>query len=89
MAEINDTATVSVATDEEFSALLRRLLVTLNQLTLAADHFGDLSGVGVEDVPACLTMQEAVKGLDDIYDGLDRWSVAWPKHAPRGEEARS
>ena len=79
MATANSTrrsagSSLSTQTDE-FAALSRRLLVAVNQVMLVSQHFGDLAGLSREDAPAGLTLHQAAKDLDRLYNELDAWDV--------------
>lgn len=74
-------SSLSAQTDE-FAALSRRLLVAINQILLVSQHFGDLAGLNAEDVPAGLTLHQAAKDLDQLYNELDSWDVLL-KHPSR------
>ena len=63
------------AQSDEFASLSRRLLVTVNHIVLVSQHFGDLANLPPEDVPAGMTLHEAAKDLDRLYDELDAWYV--------------
>jgi hypothetical protein len=66
--------------------LMRRFLVGVNQLKLAAKDFGDLASLPKEHVAAAMVMQGATEELDKVYDAIDAWDVTH-KHTPK--EARS
>lgn len=79
MATTNSTrrtaaSSLSAQTDE-FAALSRRLLITINQVMLVSQHFGDLTSLSPDDVPAGLTLDQAAKDLDRLYNELDSWEV--------------
>jgi hypothetical protein len=72
--------------EDVFGDLMRRMLVGVNQLKLAAKDFGDLASLPEEHVAAAMVMQEATEELDMLYDALDAWHVTH-EHSPK--EARS
>jgi hypothetical protein len=61
---------------------MRRFLVGLHQLQLAAKDFGDLASLPAEFVPAGMVMQEATKELDAIFNAIDSWHVSH-RHSPK------
>jgi hypothetical protein len=63
----------------EFAAIQRRLLISINHIQLASQHFADLTSLGVDDQAAGLTVHEAAKALDGIYSDLDTWWVRRPQ----------
>lgn len=63
------------AQSDEFTGLSRRLLVTVNHVVLVAQHFGDLADLPLDHVPAGMTLCEAAKDLDRLYEELDSWHV--------------
>jgi hypothetical protein len=71
---------------DAFSDLLRRLLVSVNQLQLAAKDFGDLSSLPREHVPAGLVVCETTNDLDTLYNDLDRWHVNH-EHTAKGAQS--
>src|SRR5438309_1330428 len=60
---------------DQFAAIMRRLLITNSTVKLAADKFGDLSELPEGYEQAGLTVCEAAKTLDALYDELDAWHV--------------
>jgi hypothetical protein len=70
------------AQSDEFASLSRRLLVSINHVALAAQSFGDLADLPREHVPAGMTLHEAAKDLDRLYDELDAWYVGH-EHSPK------
>jgi len=76
---------VSESRQETFSVLLRRMMVTVNQLKLASTDFGDLTSVPEEHVSAALVVQEATADLDQLYDDFDKWEISHkPDSKPSG-----
>src|ERR1700722_14718133 len=65
------------AQPDEFGALLRRLLVSVNHVALVSQQFGDLSDLPPEHVPAGMTLHMAAQDLDRLYDELDAWNVRY------------
>lgn len=57
------------AQSDEFASLSRRLLVTVNHIVLVSQHFGDLADLPPEHVTAGMTLCEAAKDLDRLYEG--------------------
>ena len=74
------------AHDKEFSALLRRLLISVNHLELVSQHFGDLASLPQEHVPAAFTLQGAAEALDSFYNELDSW---WVRHTHLPTDSRT
>lgn len=70
------------ASEDPFDDLFRRLLVAVSHVRLVSQHFGDLSSLDPEDVPAGLTLFEAAQDLDALYDDLASWSVRH-EHRPK------
>lgn len=64
-----------------FADIMRRFLITIGHVQLAADKFGDLSELPAGYEQAGLTVCEAAKSLNKLHDELDQWSV---QHTPRG-----
>lgn len=86
MATANSTrdsagSSLSAETDE-FAGLSRRLLVTVNHVVLVAQHFADLADLPSEHVAAGMTLCEAAKDLDRLYEELDSWYVRH-EHQPK------
>lgn len=77
-------ATGDLLVAEAHDALMRRLLVAVNQLRLVSDTFGDLASLPHRFVPAGLTMQETTKDLDQLYNEFDQWFVG-NRHEPRAD----
>ena len=69
------TAVAAPAHDKAFSALLRRLLVSISHVNLVTQHFGDFTSLSQEDAPAGLTLIEAARNLDQLYNEIDAWYV--------------
>ncbi len=68
---------------DEFRWLLHKHRVLISQLHLASKHFGDLSGLPVDQVAAGLVVQEASAELHALHDKLHDWHARW-HNAPRG-----
>lgn len=60
----------------------RRLLIATSQVRLVVAHFGDLSNFTDEDdVAAIVTLKEAAKALDTLYNDMDAFRVAEARDA--------
>ena len=70
------------ALSDEFGALLRRLLVSVNHVMLVSQHFGDLADLPPEHAPAGITLHVAAQDLDVLYSEIDSWHVRH-EHAPK------
>jgi hypothetical protein len=70
------------ASPNEFGALLRRLLISINHVVLASQYFSDLANLPVEHEAAGTTLDEAAKTLDGLYTELDFWHVRH-EHRPK------
>ncbi len=70
------------AQSDEFGALLRRLLISINHVRLVAQHFGDLSELSAEDAPAGTTLYQAAADLEGLHNELDAWDVRY-EHVPK------
>jgi hypothetical protein len=69
-------STASLSGRDEFADLRRRLLVTVSQLRVVSDVFGDLSGLPEEYVAAGLVTHEVTEDLGEIWEDLDAWHVS-------------
>jgi hypothetical protein len=63
------------AQSDEFGALFRRLLVSISQVNLVTQHFGDFTSLRPEDASAGLTLHQAAADLDQLYNEIDSWYV--------------
>ena len=63
------------AQSDEYAGLSRRLLVTVNHIELVAQRFGDLADLPPDYVAAGMTLCEAAKDLDRLYEEIDSWYV--------------
>jgi hypothetical protein len=75
------------AQSDEFDAIFRRLLISINHVRLVAQHFGDLSGLSAEDAPAGTTLHQAAADLDRLHNELDAWDVRYD-HIPKSPGAQ-
>jgi hypothetical protein len=70
---------------DSFDDLSRRLLVTVSHIKLVSQHFGDFSGLSLEDSYAGMTLHEAAQDLDALYNEVDTWYVQH-EHRPKAPD---
>src|SRR5581483_8114742 len=84
-AQSPEVSQQSAPAKDPFDALSRRLLVAVSHIKLASQHFGDLSSLSREDVPAGMTLFEAAQDLEQLYNDIDAWYVQY-EHIPKAAE---
>jgi len=81
-----ETQQQSAPAEDSFDDLFRRLLIAVSHIKLVSQHFGDLSGLSLEDSYAGMTLHEAANDLDQLYSEIDAWYVQH-EHRPKTEES--